>query len=59
MVSLGCWAEQPQLCSSSLFGECHFSYSPESGQSDAPGPKTDLRIDSLRPERPDANGPGP
>ncbi len=23
-------------------------------QSDAPGPKTDLRIDSLRPERPDA-----
>ncbi len=28
-------------------------------QSDAPGPKTDLRIDSLRPERPDANGPGP
>ncbi len=30
MVSLGCWAEQPQLCSSSLFGECHFSYSPES-----------------------------
>ncbi len=31
----------------------------ESSQSDAPGPKTDLRIDSLRPERPDANGPGP
>ncbi len=30
VVSLGCWAEQPQLCSSSLFGECHFSYSPES-----------------------------
>ncbi len=28
-------------------------------QSDAPGPKTDLRIVSLRPERPDANGPGP
>ncbi len=28
-------------------------------QSDAPGPKTDLRIDSLRPERPDAIGPGP
>ncbi len=28
-------------------------------QSDVPGPKTDLRIDSLRPERPDANGPGP
>ncbi len=28
-------------------------------QSDAPGPKTDLRIDSLRPERPDANGLGP
>ncbi len=28
-------------------------------QSDAPGPKTDLRIDSRRPERPDANGPGP
>ncbi len=27
MVSLGCWAEQPQLCFSSLFGECHFSYS--------------------------------
>ncbi len=27
-------------------------------QSDAPGPKTDLRIISLRPERPDANGPG-
>ncbi len=30
VVSLGCWAEQPQLCSSSLFGECHFLYSPES-----------------------------
>ncbi len=30
VVSWGCWAEQPQLCSSSLFGECHFSYSPES-----------------------------
>ncbi len=28
-------------------------------QSDAPGPKTDLRIDSLRPEHPDANGSGP
>ncbi len=27
-------------------------------QSYAPGPETDLRIDSLRPERPDANGPG-
>ncbi len=54
MVSLGCWAEQPQLCSSSLFGECHFSYSLNRSQSDAPGPKTDLRIDSLRPERPDA-----
>ncbi len=27
-------------------------------QSDAPGPKTDLRIVSLRPECPDANGPG-
>ncbi len=27
VVSWGCWAEQPQLCSSSLFGECHFSYS--------------------------------
>ncbi len=25
VVSLGCWAEKPQLCSSSLFGECHFS----------------------------------
>ncbi len=29
-------------------------FSSESTQSDAPGPKTDLRIDSLRPERPDA-----
>ncbi len=29
MVSWGCWAEQPQLCSSSLFGECLFSYSPQ------------------------------
>ncbi len=28
-------------------------------QSDAPGLKTDLQIDSLCPERPDANGPGP
>ncbi len=28
-------------------------------QSNAPGPKTDLRIVSLRPERPDANGPDP
>ncbi len=28
-------------------------------QSDAPGPKTDLRIDSLRPERPDAGPWGP
>ncbi len=27
-------------------------------QSGAPGPKTDLRTDSLRPEHPDANGPG-
>ncbi len=24
MVSWGCWAEQPQSCSSSLFEECHF-----------------------------------
>ncbi len=30
VVSWGCLAEQPQSCSSSLFGECHFSYSPES-----------------------------
>ncbi len=28
-------------------------------QSDAPGPKTDLRTNSLQPERPDSNGPGP
>ncbi len=48
MVSLGCWAEQPQLWNVTSCTRQNRS------QSDAPGPKTDLRIDSLRPERPDA-----
>ncbi len=53
VVSLGCWAEQPQLCSSSLFGECHFSYSPES-ESEWRARAEDGSADSLRLERPDA-----
>ncbi len=44
VVSRGCWAEQPQSCSSSSLKERHFSYYPEFwSQSGAPGPKTDLR----------------
>ncbi len=54
MVSLGCWAEQPQLCSSSYSGNVTSRTRQNRSQSDAPGPKTDLRIVSLRPERPDA-----
>ncbi len=37
MVSWGCLAEQPQSCSSSLFGECHVSYLPESESSKSSG----------------------
>ncbi len=56
MVSWGCWAE---LVFQLLIRGMSLLVLTESSQSDAPGPKTDLRIDSLRPECPDANGPGP
>ncbi len=55
MVSWGCWAAVPAPYSGNVTSRTRQNRS----QSDAPGPKTDLRIDSLRPERPDANGPGP
>ncbi len=68
VVSRGCWAEQPQPCSSSSFRECHFSYSPEYwSQSGAPRPKASSRRrfwgqsfspDSLRLRLPAAYGPG-
>ncbi len=68
VVSRGCWAEQPQPCSGSLFKERHFSYSPEFwSQSGAPGPDASssrqicgpsFSLDSLRLKRPAAYGPG-
>ncbi len=68
VVSRGCWAEQPQPCSSSLFKERHFSYSPVCwSQSGAPGPEASSRrricgpsvsLDSFRLKRPAAYGPG-
>ncbi len=40
----GCWAEQPQPCSGSLFKERHFSYFPVCwSQSGAPGPEASSR----------------
>ncbi len=63
-VSRGCWAEQPQSCSSSSFKERHFSYSPEFWSQSCPSRAEDgsaglsFSLDSLRLERLDANGPG-
>ncbi len=60
--------EQPQPCSSSLFRECHLSYSSEVwSQSGTPGPKASSRrwicgpsfsLDNLWLKRPDTYGPG-
>ncbi len=60
--------EQPQPCSSSLFRECHFSYSSEVwSQSGTTGPKASSRrwicgpsfpLDNLWLKRPDTYGPG-
>ncbi len=63
MVSRGCWAEQPQSCSSSSFKERNFSHSPESwvrvalpGRRRICGPS--FSLDILRLQRPEAYGPG-
>ncbi len=53
------WRSSPNRVPAPYSGNVTSLICQNRSQSDAPGPKTDLRTDSLRPERPDANGPGP